>query len=140
MPNSTLASMISSPLFISVAESTEILRPMLQRGCAQAWAGVTFDSASALQFRNGPPEAVNSSRRTPAGASPGRNPGGRHWKIALCSLSIGISSPPPARTALISSAPAITADSLLASSSRLPAAAAASVEASPAAPLIAAIT
>ena len=39
MPNSTQASISSSPLFISVAESTEILRPMLQRGCAQAWSG-----------------------------------------------------------------------------------------------------
>jgi len=34
--NSRQASMSSSPLFIMVAESTEILRPMLQLGWAQA--------------------------------------------------------------------------------------------------------
>jgi hypothetical protein len=60
--------------------------------------------------------------------------------MALCSLSIGISCAPEARTAAISSEPAMTADSLFASSRRLPAAAAASVEGRPAAPLIAAIT
>ncbi len=96
IPNSTPASISSSPLFISVAESTEILRPMFQRGCAQAWAGVATAIASALQFRNGPPEAVSSRRRTPRGAVPATKLGGRHWKIALCSLSIGISSAPEA--------------------------------------------
>ena len=35
-PNSRQASISSRPLFMSVAESTEILRPMTQRGCAQA--------------------------------------------------------------------------------------------------------
>ena len=35
-PNNRHASISSSPLFMSVAESTEILRPMTQRGCAQA--------------------------------------------------------------------------------------------------------
>ena len=40
-PNSRQASMNSSPLFMSVAESTEILRPMTQFGCAQASSGVT---------------------------------------------------------------------------------------------------
>jgi hypothetical protein len=34
--NSRQASICSSPLFISVAESTEIFRPITQRGCAQA--------------------------------------------------------------------------------------------------------
>jgi len=33
--------MTSRPLFISVAESMEILAPMLQLGCFSAWAGVT---------------------------------------------------------------------------------------------------
>ena len=47
---------------------------------------------------------------------------------------------PEARTAATSSGPAMTSDSLLASSSRLPAPAAASVERRPAAPTIAAIT
>ena len=34
-------SIASSPLFISVEESTVILGPMLQRGCLSACAGVT---------------------------------------------------------------------------------------------------
>ena len=56
--------MTSSPLFIIVAESTEILRPMTQFGCAQAWSGVTASSVSSAQVRNGPPEAVSTMRRT----------------------------------------------------------------------------
>src|SRR3546814_1694312 len=64
----------------------------------------------------------------------------RHWKIALCSLSIGTMQAPPSRAAAISSSPASTSDSLLASSRRLPARAAARVESSPAAPTMAATT
>jgi len=125
---------------MSVAESTEILRPMTQLGCAQAASGVTAASASAGVSRKGPPEAVSSTRVIPGGATPVIAPGGRHWKIALCSLSIGSSVAPEAFTASIRSGPAITSDSLLASSSRLPARAAASVERSPAAPTMAAMT
>ena len=65
MPNSRQASMSSRPLFIRVAESTEILRPMLQRGWAQAWSGVTPAMASAGVRRKGPPDAVSSTRCTP---------------------------------------------------------------------------
>jgi hypothetical protein len=49
---------------------------------------VTSASSARLRPRNGPPEAVSRIRRTPAPsmlASRER----RHWKIALCSLSIG---------------------------------------------------
>jgi hypothetical protein len=63
-----------------------------------------------------------------------------HWKIALCSLSIGTSTAPLPRAALTSSAPAITSDSLFATSTCLPARAAASVDGNPAAPTMAAIT
>ena len=42
--NSQQASITSSPLFIMVAESTEILRPITQFGWAQACAGVTYGS------------------------------------------------------------------------------------------------
>ena len=63
-----------------------------------------------------------------------------HWKIALCSLSIGISTAPPRRAASMSSAPAMTSDSLLATSTCLPARAAASVDGNPAAPTMAAMT
>ena len=48
--------------------------------------------AAAGVQRNGPPEAVRITRVTPRAAAPGRYPAGMHWKIALCSLSIGISS------------------------------------------------
>ncbi len=65
---------------------------------------------------------------------------GRHWKIALCSLSIGTMVAPPSCAARISSSPASTSDSLLASSRRLPARAAASVDGRPAAPTMAATT
>ena len=41
-PNRWCASISSSPLFIMVAESTEILAPMVQLGCAIAWLGVTL--------------------------------------------------------------------------------------------------
>ena len=62
---SQCASITSSPLFIIVAESTEILRPMTQFGWAHASAGVTAASASGAASRKGPPEAVRRMRRTP---------------------------------------------------------------------------
>ena len=74
VPNSQRASMTSSPLFINVAESTVILRPMRQVGWARASAGRTPSRRPALQPRNGPPDAVSRSRRT----SPGGRPC-RHW-------------------------------------------------------------
>ena len=58
-PNSQCASITSRPLFIIVAESTVILRPMRQFGCAQASSGVTFASSASGRVRNGPPEAVS---------------------------------------------------------------------------------
>src|SRR5579871_4372799 len=71
-PNNSWASMSSRPLFISVAESTEILRPMTQRGWAQASSAVTAARRSLGTRRNGPPEAVSRIRRTPAARTPGR--------------------------------------------------------------------
>ena len=67
-PNSQCASITSSPLFIIVAESTEILRPIRQFGCAQASSGVTRARSSGARVRNGPPDAVRMSRRMPADA------------------------------------------------------------------------
>ena len=131
--NSQRASITSRPLFIIVAESTEILRPITQFGCAQASAGVTASSDSGGAARNGPPDAVSTMRRTARMSE-------RHWNTALCSLSTGNSVAPPSRAARIRSGPAITRASLLASSTRFPERAAASVEASPAAPTIAAMT
>ena len=125
---------------MSVAESTEILRPITQLGCAQASSGVTRSRRARSASRNGPPDAVSRIFFTPGGASPQRVFGGRHWNTALCSLSMGSSVAPALRTICMSSGPAITSDSLLANNNRLPARAAASVERNPAAPTMAAIT
>ena len=139
-PNNHAASITSSPLFIIVAESTLILRPMTQLGWAQAASGDIAANCSSGVSRNGPPEAVSSSSSTPAGASPQRKSLGRHWKIALCSLSIGSKVPPPAVMASISSAPDMTSDSLFANRIRRPLRAAARVGNKPAAPTMAAMT
>ncbi len=136
--NSQRASITSSALFIIVAESTEILRPITQFGCATAWAGVTPCRVSWSHSRKGPPLAVStmwSMRAAQACRS-----SGRHWKIAECSLSMGSSVAPDAATACMKSAPPTTRASLLASSSRLPARAAAMQAGRPAAPTMAAIT
>ena len=58
MANKWCASITSKALFIMVAESTEILRPMLQLGWAQASWGVTWDRVLGSRVRNGPPDAV----------------------------------------------------------------------------------
>ena len=55
---STADHIISSPLFTIVAESIVIFLPMLQFGCFNASASVTFLSSSLLIPLNGPPEAV----------------------------------------------------------------------------------
>ena len=106
-PNSRQASISSSPLFISVAESTEILRPMTQFGCAQAWprasrvASASRGGVAERAAGGGQQHAPHARRR----ARPARAAGGRHWKIALCSLSIGSSVAPDACTAASSSGP-----------------------------------
>src|SRR5437773_11186579 len=64
MPNSHRASIISKPLFIIVAESMVMRFPIRQFGCANACSVVTFASTASGVFRNGPPEAVSTSRRT----------------------------------------------------------------------------
>ena len=56
--------MISSPLFIIVALSTEILAPIDHTGCATAWAGVAAAMTDRSAVLNGPPEAVSTIRRT----------------------------------------------------------------------------
>ena len=64
----------------------------------------------------------------------------RHWKIALCSLSTGISLPPPCLTVRRKTSPAETRHSLLASAMSAPRRAAVRVGARPGVPAIAAIT
>ena len=84
-PNSQCASMTSSPLFISVAESIVIFRPIRQVGCCRASSG-----RHACQVGRGLARGTVRRRRSaPAGAPrPAARPC-RHWWMALCSLSTG---------------------------------------------------
>ena len=72
------ASAISSPLFIIVAESMVILRPMAHFGCRRASATVTRSKSTSGRWAKGPPEAVSTSRRMRASARrSGTAPAGR---------------------------------------------------------------
>ena len=140
-PNSQCASITSRPLFIIVAESTEILRPIDQFGCAHASSGVTAPNCASGRSRNGPPEAVSRMRRTPRLRGIARVARGQALedRVVLAVDRHAASRRPPA-AARMNSAPPITSASLFASRMRLPARAAASVGESPAAPTIAAST
>jgi len=133
--NKCRASMISRPLFIIVALSTEILAPMFHFGCLTACSGVTVAMKARSRPRNGPPEAVSNSRRTP----PGRLKS-KHWKIAECSLSTGNNSAPPRLAKAVTSSPAQTRTSLLAKAMRAPRSIAAHTGGNPAAPTMPATT
>ncbi len=61
-----------------LAESTEILRPMDQFGCAHACSGETFASSDIGVCRKGPPEAVSKIRRTPTELKPRAKSAGMH--------------------------------------------------------------
>src|SRR5699024_11910095 len=96
------ASMSSSPLLTKVAEFNVFICPIDQVGCAAACSGVTSHICSRVQPRNGPPDAVNTSR-----ANSPRSPERRHCAMAECSESTGINWPgltlsitmdPPARS------------------------------------------
>ena len=82
-----------------------------------------------MRSRNGPPEAVRIRRRISLWCRPCR-----HWWMALCSLSTGRIATPWRRAAAVTSAPAITSTSLLASAIVLPASIAASTASRPAVP------
>ena len=133
--------MNSSPLFMSVAESTEILRPMTQFGCAQASSGVTRVEARAIGVeerpaRSGQQDALHARAAHRRGARSAAGTGTP--RCVRCRWAAAWR--PTARTVCMSSGPAMTSDSLLANNRRLPARAAASVERRPAAPTMAAMT
>ena len=65
--------MISRALFIMVAESMVIFAPMFQVGWLRASATVAAWIRSAVHSRNGPPEAVMTTRRTSAMSQPARH-------------------------------------------------------------------
>ena len=104
-PNSSCASMTSRPLFISVDESTVIFGPIDQVGWASASSTVT-----PLQVGCGPPPegpargGQNDARDPIAGGRVGYW-ARRHWWMAQCSLSTGISSAPGVRAVLLHDRP-----------------------------------
>ncbi len=121
------ASISSRPLFISVAESTEILAPIDQLGCATACAGVAASMVAISALRNGPPDAVRIDLVDPFGlreieyledARCARNRPAAAWRRDYF-------------TSLMNSSPAQTRHSLLASATMAPRCTAASVGASP---------
>ena len=69
-PKRKCASISSSPLFASVAESTVIFRPIRQVGCRSASSGVAAASSSRVRPRNGPPEAVITSESSSSARRP----------------------------------------------------------------------
>ena len=128
--NSQCASITSSPLFISVAESMVIFGPIFQVGCRKRIRRRDArEGLGTAGSRNGPPDAVRISRRDLRPSRPCR-----HWWMALCSLSTGSTATPCRRAASITSAPAITRTSLFASAIVLPASIAASTASSAAVP------
>ena len=130
---------LRGPCSSCVAESTEILRPITQFGCAHACSGVTCVE---LLERRGAERAARGGEQDAAHA--GRSvaccrPAALEDRVVLAvdrqQLRAAV-----ARRRRMNSAPAMTSASLLASSTRLPARAAASVGGRPAAPTIAAMT
>ena len=130
MPKSSWASITSRPLFISVDESMVIFGPIDHVGWASASATVTARSRSAVQPRNGPPDAVSSRRATSVVACTAA----RHWCTAQCSESTGTISAPGVRRAFCTTGAPAMSDSLLASARRFPASSAAIVTGRPAKP------
>src|SRR5256885_3031622 len=82
--NRKCASMTSSALFTSVAESTVIFLPMVHVGCLRASATVARETRSGPHVRNGPPDAVRMRRASSVGCRPAT-----HCSTALCSESTG---------------------------------------------------
>ena len=126
--------MTSNALFMRVAESTVIFRPISHVGCLSACSGVTDDSRSREVSLNAPPDAVIISLDTVA-----RSPL-IHCQIALGSLSRGMRSTPSEFASEVTISPAITMVSLLARAICLRAEIAARVGAMATCPVVAVTT
>jgi hypothetical protein len=113
--NSHLASITSSPLFISDAESIVTFVPIFQLGWLRASLGVTLLSCSRVRLRKGPPDAVRVIFSSDSLFSPTR-----HWNIAECSESTGIIFAPVLATISFINDPATTNVSLFARATFLP--------------------
>ncbi len=107
-----------------VAEFTVTTGPIAQVGWASACSTVTSTSSAAERPRNGPPEAVSTSRATSSSRPPRR-----HCASAECSESTGTIWPGAA--AASTSGPPATSDSLLARARLAPVARACRVGARP---------
>src|SRR5713226_9117812 len=116
-----------------VAESIVTFGPIDQRGWLSACSTVTWSRSRSGCAQNGPPLAVMIRRRTLFRCSPHK-----HCQMALCSESTG--RMPRAPAAFITSAPAMTSTSLVASATSFPASSAAIVGASARAPGMATTT
>ena len=86
-----------------------ILCPMCHLGCFKASLLVTCAICSAVNFRNGPPDAVKMIFSIGLSPSPTK-----HWKIAECSESTGIIGVRYSRARRLMRSPATTNVSLLA--------------------------
>ena len=124
---SHLASIISKPLFIMLAESMVIFAPIVQLGCFKACAAVAFLSWSIGVVLNGPPDAVSNIFSIGLFPSPAR-----HWNIAECSESTGKIGDLYFCANSQMSSPATTSVSLFAKAMVFPASMAAMVDANPA--------
>ena len=113
---SHLASIISKPLFIIVAESIVILAPIVHCGCCRASFLVATAICPLDQVLNGPPEAVRWIFLILLPDAPIR-----HWKIAECSESTGRIAALYFSARAITIGPAATRVSLFASAMVLPA-------------------
>src|SRR3954451_13007934 len=129
VPKRWWASIISKPLFISVAESMVMRPPMSHVGCASASSGVIPDRS--VRPRKGPPDAVRTSRSTVPGRSAFTS-----WKRAECSESTGMIRVSVASARAVTSSPPTTRLSLFASASSIPSVSATIVGPSPADPTI----
>ena len=107
-----------------------IFGPMLHVGWASAWSTVTPARSAASRPRNGPPDAVSTTRARRRVPDPAR----RHMCTAQCSLSTGMSSAPGVSRTVRTTGPAAINDSLFARASRFPASKVAIVTDSPAKP------
>ena len=127
-PNSQCASITSRPLFIMVAESTEILRPI---DPVRMRAGLVRRdvrrSVSTARFRNGPPDAVSRILATPCAAGVARIMLRQALEDRVVLAVDRQQRRAVLATASMNSWPDITSASLFASRTFLPARAAASV-------------
>ena len=108
--------MTSSPLFINVAESIVIFGPSATSDGAAPPPDRRCSSAVRLSSRNGPPDAVRISRRISVGDRARAGTDG--WRCARCRRAG--SATPRRRAASVTSSPAMTSTSLLASAIVLP--------------------